>query len=102
MDLNEYAKQVEGLPGVNITRDALGNVISVDHTSPEPNQRPSRGGARPGSGRKPLPEDAKKITISFRVSSETKEALQELRANGVDINAELERMVRRLKRDTKG
>lgn len=105
MDLNEYAKQVEGIPGVSITRDAFGNVISVDHTSPEPSQGPSRGGARPGSGRKPITDEMRRrnVTVSFRVRETTRAALQELRAQGIDINAELERLVARLaKRDTKG
>lgn len=105
--LTKMAEQLEGKPGVTITRDAFGNVISIDHTSPTPwetqAQRPGRGGARQGSGRKPLPDDAKKrnVTVSFRVSADTRDALQELRSQGIDINAELERMTRRLKRDTK-
>lgn len=63
-----------------------------------------RGGARPGAGRKPIrEEDQRNVTISFRVKASTRDALQELRAQGIDINAELEKMVARLaKRDTKG
>lgn len=63
-----------------------------------------RGGARPGAGRKPIrEEDQRNVTISFRVKASTRDALQELRAQGIDINAELERLVARLaKRDTKG
>lgn len=101
MDLNEYAKQVEGLPGVSITRDPLGNVISIDRSSPGP----GRGGARQGSGRKPITDETRRrnATVSFRVRETTRAALQELRAQGIDINAELERLVARLaKRDTKG
>lgn len=65
----------------------------------------TRGGARPGAGRKPIMEEdlRKNVTISFRVKASTRDALQELRAQGIDINAELERLVARLtKRDTKG
>lgn len=63
-----------------------------------------RGGARPGAGRKPIKEeDQRNVTISFRVKASTRDALQDLRAQGIDINAELEKMVARLaKRDTKG
>lgn len=63
-----------------------------------------RGGARPGAGRKPIrEEDQRNVTISFRVKASTRDALQDLRAQGIDINAELERLVARLaKRDTKG
>ena len=65
----------------------------------------TRGGARPGAGRKPIMEEdrRKNVTISFRVKASTRDALQDLRAQGIDINAELERLVARLtKRDTKG
>ena len=64
-----------------------------------------RGGARPGSGRKPIKDEDRKrnVTVSFRVNAVTRDALQELRAQGIDINAELEKLVARLtKRDTKG
>ena len=53
-----------------------------------------RGGARPGSGRKPGPEQ--KVTISFRVTPKTHRAIREFRDRGIDINAELERMIARL------
>ena len=64
-----------------------------------------RGGARQGSGRKPITDETRRrnATVSFRVRETTRAALQELRAQGIDINAELEKMVARLaKRDTKG
>lgn len=64
-----------------------------------------RGGARPGSGRKPIKDEDRKrnVTVSFRVNAATRDALQGLRAQGIDINAELEKLVARLtKRDTKG
>ena len=70
----------------------------------EDNNKTGRGGARPGAGRKPIrEEDQRNVTISFRVKASTRDALQDLRAQGIDINAELEKMVARLaKRDTKG
>lgn len=67
--------------------------------------RSGRGGARPGSGRKPIKDEDRKrnVTVSFRVNAATRDALQGLRAQGIDINAELEKLVARLtKRDTKG
>lgn len=51
----------------------------------------TRGGARPGAGRKASP--AKKVTISFRVSIETHDKIQKLREDGVDINKHLEMMI---------
>lgn len=57
----------------------------------------TRGGARPGSGRKPISENKRRgVTISFRVRESTRAAIQELRSQGVDINAELEQMISRL------
>ena len=66
---------------------------------------PRRGGARPGSEHKPIKDEDRKrnVTVSFRVNAATRDALQELRAQGIDINVELEKLVARLtKRDTKG
>ena len=74
-------------------------------TMSEDNNKTGRGGARQGSGRKPITDETRKrnATVSFRVRETTRAALQELRAQGIDINAELEKMVARLaKRDTKG
>lgn len=74
--------------------------MSEDNTN-----KTGRGGARQGSGRKPITDETRRrnATVSFRVRETTCAALQELRAQGIDINAELEKMVARLaKRDTKG
>ena len=75
--------------------------------SEDNNNKTGRGGARQGSGRKPITDETRRrnATVSFRVRETTRAALQELRAQGIDIdiNAELEKMVARLtKRDTKG
>lgn len=51
----------------------------------------TRGGARPGSGRKMGKEQ--KVTISFRVTATTRDRIQKLREDGVDINKHLEMMV---------
>ena len=56
----------------------------------------TRGGARPGSGRKPISEGKRHVTISFRVRESTRSAIKELRSQGVDINSELEKMISRL------
>lgn len=54
----------------------------------------SRGGAREGSGRKPA--KAQKVTISFRVTEETRDNIKRLREAGCDVNAALERLVEEL------
>lgn len=51
----------------------------------------TRGGARPGSGRKMGKEQ--KVTISFRVTATTRDRIQKLREDGVDINKHLEMMI---------
>ena len=56
----------------------------------------TRGGSRPGSGRKPISEDKRHVTISFRVRESTRATIKELRSQGVDINSELEKMISRL------
>ena len=79
--------------------------LDPDLTKPAWPEKPSRGGARPGAGRKPIKDEDRKrnVTVSFRVNAATRDALQGLRVQGVDINAELEKLVARLtKRDTKG
>ena len=51
----------------------------------------TRGGARPGSGRKAAA--TKKVTISFRATEATRDKIQKLREDGVDINKHLEMMI---------
>lgn len=66
---------------------------------------PRRGGARPGAGRKPIKDEDRKrnVTVSFRVKETTRDAIQAFREEGIDMNAELEKLVARIaKRDTKG
>ena len=102
---------ISRMPGV-AERVILIRRNSLRAPAPDPNltkpawpEKPSRGGARPGSGRKPIKDEDRKrnVTVSFRVNAATRDALQELRAQGIDINAELEKLVARLtKRDTKG
>lgn len=53
-----------------------------------------RGGKRPGAGR-PSVKD-KKVTISFRVSPETRALWDRAREAGFDIQAEMDGMIREL------
>lgn len=79
--------------------------IDLDLTKPAWPDKPTRGGARPGAGRKPIKDEDRKrtVTISFRVKETTRNAIQAFREEGIDMNAELEKLVARLaKRDTKG
>lgn len=45
----------------------------------------TRGGARPGAGRKPASIDKKRIQVSISVSPETKRKIDELRERKVKI-----------------
>ncbi|MBR4755753.1 MAG: hypothetical protein IK076_02320 [Bacteroidales bacterium] len=56
--------------------------------------KPGRGGHRPGAGR-PSMED-KKLTISFRVSPETRALWDRARAEGFDVQKEMDGMIREL------
>jgi len=49
----------------------------------------SRGGARTGAGRK-ISTEARRVTISFRVTEDIRDAIQQLRAEGTDVNKILE------------
>ena len=83
----------------------LQNGIDPLLTKPAWPEKLAHGGARPGAGRKPIKDEDRKrtVTISFRVKETTRNAIQDLREAGIDMNAELEKLVARLgKRDTKG
>lgn len=56
--------------------------------------RQGRGGSRPRAGRKPDPN--KKLTISFRVSPETRALWDRARAEGFDVQKEMDGMIREL------
>lgn len=53
----------------------------------------SKGGARPGAGRKPLPPDKKRVPICFSVTPETKRRMQILRAQGEKVSALFEHII---------
>ena len=50
----------------------------------------SKGGARPGAGRKCLAPEARRVTISISVSQGTMKMVRELRGSGYKISAMLE------------
>lgn len=50
----------------------------------------SKGGARPGAGRKCLAPEARRVTMSISVSQGTIKMVRELRESGCNISAMLE------------
>lgn len=54
----------------------------------------NRGGARPGSGRKPAVQDKKRIQISISVSPETKRMIDEMRKKKVKVGQVVDELIR--------
>lgn len=54
----------------------------------------TRGGARPGSGRKPAVQDKKRIQISITVSPETKRMIDEMRKKKVKVGQVVDELIR--------
>lgn len=54
----------------------------------------TRGGARPGSGRKPAAQEKKRIQISISVSPETKRMIDELRRRKVKVGQVEDELIR--------
>lgn len=50
----------------------------------------SKGGARPGAGRKCLAPEARRVSMSISVSQGTMNMVRELRGSGYNISAMLE------------
>ena len=50
----------------------------------------SKGGARPGAGRKCLAPEARRVSMSISVSQDTMKMVRELRGSGCNISAMLE------------
>ena len=50
----------------------------------------SKGGLRPGAGRKCLAPEARRVTMSISVSQGTMKMVRELRGSGYNISAMLE------------
>lgn len=54
----------------------------------------NRGGARPGSGRKPAVKEKKRIQISISVSPETKRMIDEMRKRKVKVGQVVDELIR--------
>lgn len=54
----------------------------------------TRGGARPGSGRKPAVQDKKRIQISITVSPETKRMIDEMRKKKLKVGQVVDELIR--------
>ena len=54
----------------------------------------TRGGSRPGSGRKPAVQGKKRCQISISVSSETKGMIDELRNRKVKVGQVVDELIR--------
>ena len=54
----------------------------------------TRGGARPGSGRKPAVHEKKRIQISISVSPETKRMIDEIRKRKVKVGQVVDELIR--------
>lgn len=54
----------------------------------------NRGGARPGSGRKPAAPEKKRIQISISVSPNTKVMIDRLRERGVKVGQVVDELIR--------
>lgn len=54
----------------------------------------TRGGSRPGSGRKPAVQEKKRIQISISVSPETKSVIDEMRKRKVKVGQVVDELIR--------
>ena len=54
----------------------------------------TRGGSRPGSGRKPAVRGKKRIQISISVSPETKRVIDEMRKRKVKVGQVVDELIR--------
>ena len=54
----------------------------------------TRGGSRPGSGRKPAVQEKKRIQISISVSPETKGIINEMRKRKVKVGQVVDELIR--------
>ena len=54
----------------------------------------TRGGSRPGCGRKPAVQEKKRIQISISVSPETKRMMDELRRRKVKVGQVVDELIR--------
>lgn len=54
----------------------------------------TRGGSRPGCGRKPAIQEKKRIQISISVSTETKRVIDEMRKRKVKVGQVVDELIR--------
>ena len=54
----------------------------------------TRGGARPGSGRKPSSLEKKRVQVSISVSPQTKRMIDELRERKVKVGQVVDELIR--------
>ena len=54
----------------------------------------TRGGSRPGCGRKPAVQDSKRIQISISVSPETQRMIDDMRKRRVKVGHVLDELIR--------
>ena len=54
----------------------------------------TRGGSRPGCGRKPAVQEKKRIQISISVSPETKRVIDEMRKRKVKVGPVVDELIR--------
>lgn len=54
----------------------------------------TRGGSRPGCGRKPAIQEKKRIQISISVSPETKSVIDEMRKRKVKVGQVVDELIR--------
>lgn len=54
----------------------------------------TRGGSRPGCGRKPAVQEKKRIQISISVSPETKRVIDEMRKRKVKVGQVVDELIR--------
>ena len=54
----------------------------------------TRGGSRPGSGRKPAAQEKKRIQISISVSPETKRMIDDMRKRKVKVGQVADELIR--------
>lgn len=54
----------------------------------------TRGGARPGSGRKSISQERKRVQITISISPETKARIDTMRAKGIKVGVVLDDLIR--------
>ena len=61
--------------------------------------RKNNGGAREGAGRKPIPQEMKRVSKTFSVSPESARRIDALRAKKVDVGLRVEKAIEELAKE---